>query len=259
MAEVLDFPVALDVGESQVPHLGDDAAQDAVDRQEVVIDLYLGNKVEDHPVQDGDDHPHHQAAHRPLHRLFGGEMGGEGMFAQKHAHQHGPGIHHEGDEDGQEDVAGPQLQSPHPHHGGQAVGDDKGKEEARTHPVHLHPQMAGEGLQKDRQQVDQQHQQAPLAGLPKVDPEGDGQGHDGGVQGDAGVVHANGMEGLIGAHRGEHGDEGGGKGRGQNVQDHQDHRHAHTGHQNTISHVIRLQICADAAGSPPGPRPGPRD
>lgn len=60
---------------------------------------------------------------------------------------------------------GPQLQSPHPHHGGQAVGDDKGKEEARTHPVHLHPQMAGEGLQKDRQQVDQQHQQAPLAGL----------------------------------------------------------------------------------------------
>ena len=158
--------------------------------------------------------------HRALHRFLGGEDRGEGVLTQEHPHKHGPRIHHEGQEDGEEHIAVPQLQVPHPHHRGQTVGDDEGEEEARPHPVNLHPQAAGKGLRKDQHQVDQQHQQAPLPGFPKVNPEGNGQSHQGGVQGDAGVVHADGMEGLIGPNHRQHGDEGRGKGLRQDEQDH---------------------------------------
>ena len=257
-AEVLELAGALEVGKGQIAHLRHHAAQDAVDGQEVEIDLHLGNQAYDHAVDDGDDHAHHQAADGTLHRLLRRELGGQLALAQKHPHQHSPGIHHEGDENGQEDIAGAQLHRPYPDHRGQAVGDRAGEEEPRPHPVNLHPEVAQKALHEDHHQIDQEHQQAPRMGLAEIDPEGNGQGHRRRIQRDAGVVHADGMEGLIGPHHRQYADERGGKGGRQDIQDQQDHRDAHAGHQNPFFHVTRLQICAGGAENPPRPRPAPQ-
>ena len=194
--------------------------------------------MEGDAVDNAQHHRAHQAADGPLHRLLGRQVGGELVFAQEHACNHGRRVRHEGQGDGQKDIAQPHLVLHHADadHGGQAIGDHKGKEKARAHPVDLHPEAAGKGLGKDQNQVDQQSRQGGVPALPGVHPEGDDNGQDGGVQGDAGVVHADGVEGLIGAHRRQHRNEGGGKGLGQQEQHHQDQRHPDARHKDTFFH-----------------------
>ena len=74
VTEVLDLPVALDIGKGQVAHLGDDAAQNAVHGQEVIVDLHLRDEVEDDAIDNGNDNTCDESADGPLPRLLRGEM-----------------------------------------------------------------------------------------------------------------------------------------------------------------------------------------